>query len=92
MRLPVNTLAIAVLLVYLVGVHLWFVAPQLGISAQMNDLREQELRFLFSEGEIALRGGIRRCQPGHACVIIAEHLALDDLGNFSSGEGHRESS
>lgn len=43
-------LAIALLLivlagVYMVGVHWWFVAPHLEISAQMQDLREQQQRF-----------------------------------------------
>jgi general secretion pathway protein M len=38
-------LLIAVLLVYLLGVHWWFVSPHLAISGQMDDLREQEARF-----------------------------------------------
>lgn len=38
-------LLIAVLLVYLLGVHWWFVSPHLAISGQMDDLREQEQRF-----------------------------------------------
>ena len=38
-------LLIAVLAVYLVGVHWWFVAPHLAMAGQMDDLREQESRF-----------------------------------------------
>src|SRR5262245_30010556 len=38
-------LLIAVLLVYLLGVHWWFVSPHLAISGQMDDLRDQEARF-----------------------------------------------
>ena len=38
-------LLIAVLAVYLLGVHWWFVSPHLAIAAQMEDLREQEGRF-----------------------------------------------
>ena len=38
-------LLIAVLLVYLLGVHWWFVSPHLAIAGQMDDLREQEQRF-----------------------------------------------
>ena len=36
---------IVALLVYLLGVHWWFVAPHLDIMSQMRDLREQQLRF-----------------------------------------------
>ncbi|HEX6833071.1 MAG TPA: type II secretion system protein GspM [Rudaea sp.] len=43
--LAVVLLLIVVLVVYLVFVHWWFVAPQLAISDQMSDLRDQELRF-----------------------------------------------
>ena len=43
--LAIVLLAIVLLLVYLVGVHWWFVAPQLAISEQMNDLRDQQRRF-----------------------------------------------
>ncbi|HXR63786.1 MAG TPA: type II secretion system protein GspM [Rudaea sp.] len=38
-------LLIAAIVVYLLGVHWWFVAPHLAISEQMNDLRDQESRF-----------------------------------------------
>jgi len=38
-------LLIAVLLVYLIGVHWWFVSPHLAIAEQMSDLQEQEHRF-----------------------------------------------
>lgn len=43
--LAVVLLLIVVLLVYLLGLHWWFVAPQLAISQQMQDLREQQQRF-----------------------------------------------
>lgn len=36
---------IVLLLVYLLGVHWWFVAPHLEIASQMSDLREQQQRF-----------------------------------------------
>ena len=38
-------LLIAALLVYLLGVHWWFVSPHLAIAGQMDDLRDQEQRF-----------------------------------------------
>jgi general secretion pathway protein M len=38
-------LLIAVLLVYALGVHWWFVSPHLAVAEQMDDLREQENRF-----------------------------------------------
>jgi len=38
-------LLIAVLLVYALGVHWWFVSPHLAIGEQMDDLRDQENRF-----------------------------------------------
>ncbi|MHB8448049.1 MAG: type II secretion system protein GspM [Rudaea sp.] len=43
--LAVILLLIAVLLGYLLLVHWWFVAPDLAIAAQMQDLREQQQRF-----------------------------------------------
>jgi len=43
--LAIVLLLIVVLLVYLIGFHWWFVAPQLDIAAQMDDLREQQQRF-----------------------------------------------
>ena len=43
--LAVVLLLIAVLLGYLLLVHWWFVAPDLAIAAQMQDLREQQQRF-----------------------------------------------
>ncbi len=43
--LAIVLLLIVVLLVYVVFVHWWFVAPELAMSAQMNDLREQQQRF-----------------------------------------------
>ena len=44
-------LLIALLAVYLLGVHWWFVSPHLGMAAQMDDLREQEARFSQIVGE-----------------------------------------
>jgi general secretion pathway protein M len=44
-------LLIAALVVYLLGVHWWFVSPHLAISAQMDDLREQESRFSTIVGQ-----------------------------------------
>lgn len=43
--LAVVLLLIAVLLGYLLLVHWWFVAPDLAIAAQMQDLRAQQQRF-----------------------------------------------
>jgi general secretion pathway protein M len=43
--LAVVLLLIVLLLVYLVGIHWWFVAPQMQFRADMQDLREQQLRF-----------------------------------------------
>lgn len=36
---------IVLLVVYLLGVHWWFVSPHLDIASQMGDLREQQQRF-----------------------------------------------
>jgi general secretion pathway protein M len=38
-------LLISLLLVYVLGVHWWFVSPHLAVSGQMDDLRDQENRF-----------------------------------------------
>ncbi|HZP65672.1 MAG TPA: type II secretion system protein GspM [Rudaea sp.] len=38
-------LAIVLLVVYVAGVHWWFVAPELDMADQMSDLREQQQRF-----------------------------------------------
>ena len=43
--LAIVLLLIVVLVGYMVGVHWWFVAPQLDMAAQMQDLREQQQRF-----------------------------------------------
>lgn len=43
--LAVVLLLIVVLLVYLVGVHWWFVAPHMQLSAEMRDLNDQHQRF-----------------------------------------------
>ncbi|MEP6483197.1 MAG: type II secretion system protein GspM [Rudaea sp.] len=43
--LAIVLLLIVAMLVYLIVFHWWFVAPQLDISAQMDDLREQQQRF-----------------------------------------------
>ena len=45
-RLLAVVLALIVaMLVYLLGVHWWFVAPHLDVMSQMGDLREQQQRF-----------------------------------------------
>ncbi|MDC8014700.1 type II secretion system protein GspM [Tahibacter soli] len=45
-RLLAVVLALIVaMLVYLLGVHWWFVAPHLDVMSQMSDLREQQQRF-----------------------------------------------
>ena len=43
--LAVVLLLIVLLVVYLVGVHWWFVAPHMQFRADMQDLRDQQLRF-----------------------------------------------
>ena len=43
--LAVVILLIVLLLVYLIGIHWWFVAPHLQFRADMQDLRDQQLRF-----------------------------------------------
>lgn len=43
--LAVVLLAIVLMLIYLVGIHWWFVAPQMQLRTDMQDLREQQLRF-----------------------------------------------
>jgi general secretion pathway protein M len=43
--LAVVLLLITLVLIYLVGIHWWFVAPQLEIAGQMQELREQQARF-----------------------------------------------
>jgi general secretion pathway protein M len=43
--LAIVLLLIVVLLVYLIGVHWWFVAPHAAIAEQVGDLREQQQRF-----------------------------------------------
>lgn len=43
--LALTLLLIAAIVVYLLGVHWWFVSPHLAMSAQMDDLRDQENRF-----------------------------------------------
>jgi len=43
--LAIVLLLIAVLLVYLVGIHWWFTARHLQYAEEIADLREQELRF-----------------------------------------------
>lgn len=43
--LAVVLLLIVLLLVYLVGVHWWFVAPQLQFASDMQDLRDQQLKY-----------------------------------------------
>ena len=43
--LAIVLLLIAALLGYLLLVHWWFVAPDLAIASQVQDLREQQQRF-----------------------------------------------
>ncbi len=43
--LAVTLLLIVLLLIYLVAVHWWFVAPHAQISAEMSDLREEHQRY-----------------------------------------------
>ena len=43
--LAVTLLLIVLMLVYLIGIHWWFVAPQMQLRTDMQDLREQQLRF-----------------------------------------------
>lgn len=38
-------LLIVLMLVYLIGIHWWFVAPHMQFSSDMQDLRDQQLRF-----------------------------------------------
>lgn len=49
--LAVTLLAIVLMLIYLVGIHWWFVAPQLQFAHDMQDLREQQLRFRQTTAE-----------------------------------------
>lgn len=49
--LAVVLLAIVLLLVYLVGVHWWFVSPHVQYFSQMADLRDQQLRYRRIVGE-----------------------------------------
>ena len=44
-------LLIVLMLIYLVGVHWWFVAPQMQFRADMRDLREQQMRFRQTTAE-----------------------------------------
>ena len=49
--LAVVLLLITLVLVYLIGIHWWFVAPHLEIAGQMQDLREQQARFQHAIAE-----------------------------------------
>ncbi len=49
--LAVVLLLIVLMLIYLIGVHWWFVAPQMQFSADMQDLRDQQLRFRQTSAE-----------------------------------------
>jgi general secretion pathway protein M len=49
--LAVILLLVVLLLVYLVGIHWWFVMPQMQYSSDMQDLRDQQLRFRQATGE-----------------------------------------
>ena len=43
--LAVGLLLVVVVVIYFLGIHWWFVAPQIDIGNQMDDLREQQQRF-----------------------------------------------
>ena len=49
--LAVVLLLIVLLLIYLVGIHWWFVAPHMQFSSEMQELREQQLRFRQTSAE-----------------------------------------
>jgi general secretion pathway protein M len=49
--LAVVLLLIVLMLVYLIGIHWWFVAPHMQFAADMRDLREQQLRFRQTTAE-----------------------------------------
>jgi len=49
--LAVVILLILLLLVYLIGIHWWFVAPHMQFRADMQDLRDQQLRFRQSAAQ-----------------------------------------
>jgi len=44
--LAVVLLLIVLMLVYLIGVHWWFVAPQMQFSSDMQDLRDQHAKYM----------------------------------------------
>ncbi len=43
--LALGLLLVVIIVIYFLGVHWWFVAPQIDIGNQMDDLREQQQRF-----------------------------------------------
>lgn len=43
--LALGLLLVVIVVIYFVGVHWWFVAPQIDIGNQMDDLRQQQQRF-----------------------------------------------
>lgn len=43
--LAVGLLLVVVVVIYFLGIHWWFVAPQIDIGNQMDELREQQQRF-----------------------------------------------
>jgi general secretion pathway protein M len=49
--LAVVLLLIVLILVYLIGIHWWFVMPQMQFSSDMQDLRDQQLRFRQATAE-----------------------------------------
>lgn len=49
--LAVVLLLIVLMLIYLICIHWWFVAPQMQISNEMQELREQQLRFRQTTAE-----------------------------------------
>ena len=51
--LAVVLLLIVLMLIYLVGIHWWFVAPQMQFANEMQDLREQQSRYREIAGQKA---------------------------------------
>lgn len=49
--LAVVLLLIVLMLIYLIGIHWWFVAPHLQLRTEMQELREQQLRFRQTTAE-----------------------------------------
>lgn len=71
--LAVVLLLIVLLLVYLVGVHWWFVAPQLQFASDMQDLRDQQLKYsriIEQQGDIERRlGEVKAYEQGNPAFM-----------------------